>query len=505
MPLLDLRRIEKSFSGARVLSDVNFSLDEGEVHALVGANGAGKSTLIKILAGAYTRDGGEIYLDGRPAPINSPQAALALGIGVIYQEFNLVPELTVAENVLVGQEPARRVLGLPLLDRRRLREEARRHLDELGFPLDPQRPVKELTTGEKQLVEIAKALHRKARVLVLDEPTAALSRGEAERLFRIMGDLRQRGIGMIYISHHLDEVFRLADHVTVLRDGRNVATWSSGEVSESKLIQAMLGRPMPPVTREEGTFGAPVLELEALSGAGFQEVSFTLCRGEILALTGAAGAGQTELLWALYGAAPVRSGTLRLNGTAREWASLREARAAGVLLAPGDRKAYGLVLGQDVGTNFTFPELSRWTRQGVVQWRAVRQAAEERIARYQVRCSGPEQEVQSLSGGNQQKIVVGRVAELGAEVYLFDEPTRGVDIGAREELYALIRSLADSGAGVIVATPDLQEALRLGHTIGVMRAGRLVDYCPAAETSETEMLAALLGAEGTGSTSTLSS
>ena len=495
MPLLDLRRIEKSFLGARVLTDVSFSLEEGEIHALVGANGAGKSTLIKILAGAYPRDDGQIYLDGRPAPIRDPHSALELGIGVIYQEFNLVPELTVAENVLVGQEPYWSVLGLPLLDRRRLRAEAHRHLEELGFPLDPDRRVKELTTGEKQLVEIAKALHRKARVLVLDEPTAALSRSEAERLFGIMRDLQKRGLGMIYISHHLDEVFRLADRVTVLRDGRNVATWTSGEVSEAKLIQAMLGRPMPPVTREEATFGGAVLETEALAGAGFRDVSLSLRRGEILALTGAAGAGQTELLWALYGAAPVRSGTLRLRGEARRWSSLREARAAGVLLAPGDRKAYGLVLGQDVGTNFTFPELSRWTRLGMVQWRAVRAAAEERIARYQVRCSGPQQEVQSLSGGNQQKIVVGRVAELGADVYLFDEPTRGVDIGAREELYALIRRLADGGAGVIVATPDLQEALRLGHTIGVMRAGRLVDYCPAAETTEAEMLSALLGAE----------
>jgi ribose transport system ATP-binding protein len=405
----------------------------------------------------------------------------------------------VAENVLVGQEPYRRVAGVPLLDRRRLREEARRHLESLGFPLDAGRRVKELTTGEKQLVEIAKALHRKARVLVLDEPTAALSRGEALRLFAIMRSLQQRGLGLIYISHHLDEVFHIADRVTVLRDGRNVATWRSAEVSEAELVRAMLGRPMPPVTREEGTHGEPVLELEALAGTGFRDVSLSVRRGEILALTGAAGAGQTELLWALYGAAPVRAGSLRLRGEPRHWSSLREARAAGVLLAPGDRKAYGLVLGLDVGTNFTFPELHRWTRAGMVNWRAVRAAAAERIARYQVRCSGPQQEVQSLSGGNQQKIVVGRVAEVGADVYLFDEPTRGVDIGAREELYALIRRLADGGAAVLVATPDLQEALRLGHTIGVMRAGRLVDYCPAAETSETEMLAALLGAENAGS------
>ncbi|MFN3650529.1 MAG: sugar ABC transporter ATP-binding protein [Armatimonadota bacterium] len=498
MSLLELKNIEKAFGANRVLQGVSLELDSGEVHALVGANGAGKSTLIKILSGAYTRDSGEILIDGRPVQIRNPQEGLAHGIGVIYQEFNLVPELSVAENVLLGQEPVRRLAGLPLLSRGGMLAEARAHLEELRLPLEVDRPVKELTTGEKQLVEIAKALYRKARVLVLDEPTAALSRGEAEQLFRIMESLQQRGIGMIYISHHLEEVFRMGDRITVLRDGRNIATWTRGSVTERDLVQAMVGREVEEGERAAAQLGDTVLETERLTGDVFRDVSLQVRRGEVLSLTGAAGAGQTELLWALYGAAPVREGTLRLRGEPVRWRSLRQARSAGVALAPGDRKAYGIVPGQTIRTNLTFADLGRWTRAGVLQRGALQRASEELIRRYGVRCTGPEQEIQNLSGGNQQKVVVSRVAERGADLYLFDEPTRGVDVGAREEIYAMIHSLAAGGAGVIVATPDIQEALRLGDRVGVLRQGRLVYEEPRERAAEPEILAAILGAESGG-------
>jgi ABC-type sugar transport system ATPase subunit len=495
MALLSLRSIDKSFGSNRVLQGVTLDVLPGEVHALIGANGAGKSTLIKVLAGAYTRDGGEIQVDDRPATVRTPQDALRLGIGVIYQEFNLVPELTVAENVLIGQEPVRRVVGIPVLSRAALLREAERHLAELGFPLDPARKVRELTTGEKQLVEIAKALHRKARLLVLDEPTAALSRGETERLFSIMRDLQARGLGMIYISHHMEEVFEVADRISVLRDGRNVATWARGEVTEEKLVQAMVGRAVEAGERPETTVGDPVLETESLVGEAFRDVSLSVRRGEILALTGAAGAGQTELMWALYGASPVRGGRLSLRGQDVRWRSLREAARAGILLAPGDRKAYGIISALDVRTNFTFAELKKWSLGPLLNRGAVLREARERIARYGVRCTGPEQEIGSLSGGNQQKVVVGRVAEQGADVYLFDEPTRGVDIGAREDIYAIIHGLAARGAGIIVATPDIQEALRLGDRVAVMRAGRIVYEEPRESASEPDILAAIIGAE----------
>ncbi len=494
MALLELAGIQKSFPGARVLSGVSLELDAGKVHALVGANGAGKSTLIKILAGAYSRDAGEIRIDGNPVRIRNPHEGLEAGIGVIYQEFNLVPDLSVAENILIGQEPARRLAGLiPLMNRRELFRAAAAHLEELGFHLDPRLPVKELGTGEKQLVEIAKALYRRARILVLDEPTAALSRRETERLFAIMRSLQERGIGMIYISHHLEEVFAVADRITVLRDGRNVATWARGAVTEAELVEAMVGRAVAAGERPESRAGAPVLTADAVSGRGFREVSLEVRQGEILALTGAAGAGQTELLWALYGAVPIASGGLRLRGQAVRWSSLRDAIRAGVLLSPGDRKAFGIVPTLDVKTNLTFADLKHWTTAGLLNRRAQREAAVARIEKYGVRCSSPEQEMQTLSGGNQQKVVVGRVAERNGVVYLFDEPSRGVDVGAREEIYRLIRSLAEDGAGVVVATPDIQEALRLGNRVGVMRQGRLVLTEPAETVTEHAVLAAIVG------------
>lgn len=498
MPLLQLLGIQKSFPGARVLKGVSFDLHPGEVHALVGANGAGKSTLIKILAGAYTRDDGQIFVDNEPAPMRSPSEAIARGVGVIYQEFNLVPELTVAENVLIGQEPARRIAGIPILSRKALFEEARRHLEELGFPLEPTRPVKELTTGEKQLVEIAKALHRKARILVLDEPTAALSRGETRRLFGIIRDLQARGIGMIYISHHLEEVFAISDRITVLRDGRNIETWSRGGVSEAELVRAMVGRELEAGDRPEAQVGEPVLTAKEISGDVFRDVSFRVRKGEILAITGAAGAGQTELCWALYGAVPIRSGTLEVEDRPVRWGSIRDAVRGGVLYAPGDRKAFGIIPQLDVKTNFTFSMLGRYTDGPVLNRSRQRREALELIEKYGVRCSGPEQEIQSLSGGNQQKVVVGRVAERQAKVYLFDEPTRGVDVGAREDIYALIHKLAQGGAGVIVSTPDIQEALRLGDRVAVMRAGQMVYEKSIAEATEPAILGAILGGEGQG-------
>jgi ribose transport system ATP-binding protein len=495
MSLLELRGIRKSFFGTAALSGVSFDLHAGEVHALVGANGAGKSTLIKILAGAYTRDEGEILLDDRLVSIRTPQDALALGIGVIYQEFNLVPEQSVAENVLLGAEP--RHPRLPLLDRRRLFAEAARHLQELDFPLDPRRPIKALTTGEKQLVEIAKALHRQARVLVLDEPTAALSRREAERLFAIMARLKQRGLGMIYISHHLEEVFQVSDRITALRDGRNVATWDRGAVTEADLVASMVGRQVEAEERPEIPRRDVVVEAAGLTGQGFEEVSLRVEGGEILCLTGSAGAGQTELLWTLYGALPTVSGSLRLRGTPVRWRSLQDALRGGVAMAPGDRKAFGIIPGQSVLTNFTFPFLRRWTRGGILDRARQREAAADLVRRFQVRCAGLQQDVQSLSGGNQQKIVVGRAAERAASLYLFDEPTRGVDAGAREEIYAPIYRLAQDGAAIIVATPDIQEALRLGDRVAVMRQGRLVFEEARGHVTEHAVLGAILGRSDT--------
>ena len=492
-PLLELRGIRKRFHATTVLDGVDLEVRAGEVHALVGANGAGKSTLIKILAGAYERDGGEILLDGDIRRIQTPRDALNLGIGVIYQEFQLVPELSVAENLLLGQEPLKRFGPVRLVDRRALVKTAREHLDRLGFSLDAARPVRTLGTGERQLVEIARALYRNARVLVLDEPTAALSSHEVERLFSLIDDLRQRGLALIYISHHLEEVFHVGDRISALRDGRKVATWSRGMVTEDELIHAMVGREVVELDRPPSSAaGEEQLRAEALSGPGFSKVDLSLHRGQITAITGAAGAGHTEVCRVLAGSLPRLDGRIKLAGQEVRWRAPRDAVRAGVLMAPGDRKGMGIVPGRSVAVNLTFADLR--TRGPFIDAPANRREALARIERYGIRCLGPDQEAQSLSGGNQQKVVVGRVAARGASVYLFDEPTRGVDVGAREEIYALIHRLAGEGAAICVSTPDLQEALRLGDRIGVMRGGRLVAMSNRADTDETALLSHLLGA-----------
>ena len=504
MSLLELQNIHKSFAGVPALRGVSLDVRAGETHALVGANGAGKSTLIKVLAGVEWADAGEILLGNRLVRFRSPGEALQAGIRVIHQEFHLAPELSVAENLLLGQEPIRRWAGfLPILDRKALREQARKLLDELGFTLDATQPVKELTTAGRQLVEIARALYRQARVLVLDEPTAALSRREASLLFQVMAGLRERGIGLIYISHHLEEVFAVADRITVLRDGRNVATWQRGTVSEPELVQAMVGEVVASSEhRPAARPGSALLTVQDWTGTGFASISLTLHRGEIVALVGAAGAGQVEFCRSLIGAELVQRGELRLEGKPVRIPSPSAAAAQGILYSPGDRKSLGILPNLGVAANLTFPRLDRWTRCGVLQPAAVRAAARAEIERYGIRCTGPDQEMRSLSGGNQQKVVAARAAERQGRVYLFDEPTRGVDVASRAEIYTTMERLArpgaGPGAGILVATPDLQEALRIGDRIGVLRQGKLVALEAREETSEERLLGHLLGAERTG-------
>lgn len=494
MSLLAIQGVRKAFGAAQVLDDVSLDLALGEVHALVGANGAGKSTLIKILAGAYTRDAGEILIDGQPAALASPRDAIRAGVGVIYQEFNLVPELTVAENLLLGEEP--RLRRLPtLVDRAGILREATAHLERLGFRLDAAAPVRRLRTGEKQLLEIAKALHRQARILVLDEPTAALSRAETEVLFGLMEGLRGRGIGMIYISHHLAEVFRVADRITVLRDGRNAGTWRRGTVTREALVRAMLGRDAAePALREESELaasGGPLLRVDGLTGGGFAGVDLVLSPGEILALTGAAGSGYSDLTRALGGAVAWREGRVLLDGRPARWGNPAEASRAGIVYAPGDRKSAGLLRGLGLAENLAFPFYGSLSRAGVLRPSAVKAHAERLITGYGIRAEGPGQRVDTLSGGNQQKVVVARTAERRGKVYLFDEPTRGVDIGSREDLYRFIYELARQGAGVLVATPDIEEALRLGHRLAVFRQGKIV--LTGRNLQEEAVLGAIVG------------
>lgn len=494
MPLLELHRIEKSFGLNRVLRGVDLAVESGEVHALLGANGAGKSTLIKILAGIYARDAGDVLLDGQALRLAAPADALREGIAVIHQEFAQAANLTVAENLFLGEEPRRRVGPLSLVDRASMRRAAAEHLGRLQFSLDPGARAGDLRTGEKQMLEIATALRRRARLLILDEPTAALTHSEVRQLFRLMRELRGEGIGMIYISHHLEEVFEVADRVTVLRDGLVAGNWAADQATEADLVTAMTGRAVMRGAVESRTTGEAVVLGDRLAGDSFYDVSFQVREGEIFALTGAAGAGHGELLYALAGALP-RKGLFTVRGKTVKPHDPPAAASAGIAIAPGDRKRRGILPQLDVRLNLTFPRLKALSSAGVLNWPAVDAEASRLVSRCAVRCEGLRQPVDTLSGGNQQKVVVGRLAGAGAQLFLFDEPTRGVDVGSREEIYSLIHELAASGAGVMVATPDPAEARRLGDKVLVFRQGRVVLEVEGAATTDHELTAAVIGGE----------
>lgn len=498
MLLLELRNIHKSFGANHVLRGIDLDVEPGEVHALLGANGAGKSTLIKILAGVHAPDRGEIRLEGRSLRIPDPAAALRAGIAVIYQEFAQAGNLTVAENLLLGAEPRRGPAFLGLLDRRRMQEIAASHLERIGFPLEPGALASELSTARKQMLEIATALRREARLLVLDEPTAALSQGEVERLFQWMRESKAAGLGMIYISHHLDEVFKIADRVTVLRDGVPAGTWRLPGVKEADLIQAMAGSSVLQVQRPSRAAGEAVLQLTGFSGPGFDGLNLQVASGEIVVLTGAAGAGHGEALYALMGLLPYQ-GRAVFRDRELPGGDPARAAAAGVALSPGDRKRRGILPQLPVSLNLTISRLGALRRWGMLDWARLEQEANSLVARCGIRCESVRQPIHMLSGGNQQKVMVGRLAGSRAGLYLFEEPTRGVDVGSREEIYRLIFDLARvQGSPVLVATPDASEARRLGDRILVFREGRVVYETAGDSADEQSLTAAMAGGAGSG-------
>jgi ABC-type sugar transport system ATPase subunit len=484
-PLLAMRGICKSFPGVQALQDVDLDLHAGEVLALLGENGAGKSTLIKILGGAHRPDAGTLALDGRPAAIADPVAARRAGVAVIYQEFNLVPALSARANIFLGQERWR--LGL-LADRAECRR-ARELLDRLGLAIDPETPCAELTVAQQQAVEIAKALAFDARILVMDEPTAALTGQETERLFAIIRELKARGIGIIYISHRLDEIFAIADRVTVLRDGRHVATRPVAEVTRDGLIELMVGRKLanefPP---RAVSIGPERLVVRDLRGGVVKGVSFAVRAGEVLGLAGLVGAGRTEAARLLFGADRAAGGTVELDGRALRLRSPRDAIRDGICLLTEDRKAQGLVLIQSVRENFALPNLPHLSRLGFVDGRRERAALARYVAALRIKAGDPEQPVRNLSGGNQQKVVLAKWLESNSAVIIFDEPTRGVDVGARYEIYQLINELAGQGKAVLLISSELPEVLGMADRILVMRAGRIAGELPDVRAATQEQV-----------------
>jgi ABC-type sugar transport system ATPase subunit len=470
-PLLEMRGIVKSFPGVQALRGVDLDLAAGEVLALLGENGAGKSTLMKVLGGAHRPDAGTLRLDGQPIAFRSPQEARAAGIAVIHQEFNLVPGLTAVENIFLGQERARAGFVHRAEERRRATELFHR----LGATIDLDLPCAKLPTAAQQLVEIARALAFDARVIVMDEPTAALSDAEAGRLFEIVRDLQARGIAVVYISHRLDEIFALADRVVVLRDGRHVGARPKAGLSRKELIELMVGRELaeeyPRRTSEPGAVRLAVSGLAR--GRAVRNVSFQVRAGEILALAGLVGAGRTETLRLIFGADARHSGEILLDGRPLEIRSPRDAIAAGIGLLTEDRKLQGLVLGRSVRENFALPNLARLSRLGFMDGHREQEAFGRHVAALRIKVPHQDEAARNLSGGNQQKVVLAKWLERDCEVLFFDEPTRGIDVGARHEIYQLMSDLVARGKAIVMVSSDLPEVLGMADRILVMHDGRI--------------------------------
>jgi ribose transport system ATP-binding protein len=495
-PILEMLNISKAFGGVQALRDVSFSCGEGKVHALVGENGAGKSTLIKILAGAYQADSGEIVFKGQRYAGFTAREAMATGIGIIYQELNLVPLMTVAENIFLGREP-RNLFGV--IDTRRMAKESAELLDRLGVHISPSARIGDLTVASQQMVEIAKALSQNAGLIVMDEPSAILAGQELDRLFATIRSLVADGVTVVYISHRLNEIFEIANDVTVLKDGRVVGAQPIGDVTRARLIQMMVGRPLEEIfPRASRPRGAPALTAVDVTTERLpRPASLTLYEGEILGLAGMVGAGRTEVARALFGADALRSGEIRLKGAPIRLRGPREAVDAGLAMVPEDRKNEGLFLEQSIRSNITLSSLGKVTRFGVIQ-RGKETATIERAQReLSIAMASPELEAQVLSGGNQQKVVLAKWLETQPSVIIFDEPTRGVDVGAKFEIYALMRELAERGVAILMISSDLVEILGMSDRILVMHEREIVGELAPDEASEERIIElATTGARG---------
>jgi len=490
--LLVLSGVTKRFAGVTALDCVDFELRRGEIHALLGENGAGKSTLIKVLGGIHVPDAGAIEIDGLPARIRSVADADRLGIRIIHQELSLAPNLTVAENIYLGREPQR----LGWLRRGKMQSDARALVAGLG--LDEIGPVgsvvERLSVAQRQLVEIARALSARARILVLDEPTSALSESETEALFTTLRRLRSQGVGIIYISHRLEEIARLADRITVLRDGHSVGTQASAAVNQRELVRWMVGRDIVDhFHRPAARPGKVAIEVRNLWGPKTFGVSFSLRYGEVLGVAGLVGSGRSELVRLLFGIDRPERGEILLDGRPVTLAGPRDALDAGVVLVPEDRKREGLVMIQSLGFNLALPWVDHWIGRWGPSYRRRTEIVRRAIDGFRIRAAGPEQPIDSLSGGNQQKALVGRWMERRPKVLLLDEPTRGVDVGAREEMFALVGSLVESGMAVLMISSDLDEVLNTSQRVAIYRDGRILQIAEAAKITPEQLMEQLTG------------
>ena len=490
--LIELHGISKSYGGVQAVSDVSFAIEKASVHALVGENGAGKSTLVKILTGVIQPEEGRLLIDGEPQRIGDPQTAHRLGIVAMYQEPTVFPDLTVAENVFAGRQPRG---SLHAVDWGAMRSEAMRILDELGAEFGPDTPVLGLGVADRQLLEIAKALSSSARVLIMDEPTAALSPNEVEKLFATVRGLRERGVAVVYISHRLEEVAAIADVVTVLRDGRHIETKPVAELPQGEIIRLMVGRSLDALfPKEDAEIGDVVLKAEGLTRRGvFSNVSFELRRGEIVGLAGFVGSGRTEVARSIFGIDPLEGGELWIDGRAFRPRSPRAALGRGLAYLPEDRLHQGLVQPMSVGTNVSMAVLPELTPGGILRPRRERALARRFMEQLRIKATSPAQVVRSLSGGNQQKVVLGKWLAAEPKILLLDEPTHGVDVGTKADVHREISHLATQGLTILLISSELPEVLGMSDRILVMREGRLVAELSRAEATPERVIQAAAG------------
>ncbi|MCX4732011.1 sugar ABC transporter ATP-binding protein [Streptomyces sp. NBC_01363] len=491
-PVLALKDVSKSFGAVRALHDVSLSLLPGEVHALAGENGAGKSTLIKTLAGVHRPDSGQILLDGEPVAFHGPAAARDAGIAVIYQEPTLFPDLSIAENIFMGRQPRR---GLGRIDRRAVRGTTAGLMRRLGVDLAPDRPARGLSIADQQIVEIAKALSFDARVLIMDEPTAALTGGETARLFSVVRTLRDEGAAVLFISHRLDEIFELCGRVTTLRDGRRISCEPLAGLTGDDLVRRMVGRELDALyPKQDATVGEVALSVGRLTREGvFRDVSFEVRRGEIVALAGLVGAGRTEVAQAVFGVDRADAGEVRVDGTVLRPGSPTAAMAAGLALVPEDRRQRGLVMELSIERNIGLTGLGDVRRRGLVRRALEHDRAADWAVRLQLKYHRLADAVGVLSGGNQQKVVLAKWLATEPSVLIVDEPTRGIDVGTKAEVHRLLSSLAADGLAVLMISSDLPEVIGMADRVLVMREGRLVAELPRGSATEETVMAAATG------------
>lgn len=489
---IEMKGINKAFGSNQVLKDAGFVLEDGEVHALMGENGAGKSTLMKILTGVYTRDAGTVIVDGKEVIYKSPQEAEKAGIVFIYQELNVLFDLTVEENLFMGKEITK---GFGICDKKAMRKKAQEAMDKMGVKIPINAVMSDLSVGQQQMVEICKALMVDAKVLIMDEPTAALTQSETEGLFKLIKSLRQKGVSIVYISHRMEEIFELCDRITILRDGTYVGTEKIKDINMDDIVRMMIGREIGErFPARDAKIGKEMLRVEGLTkGKTFKDVNFSVKAGEVLGVSGLMGAGRTEIMHAIFGNLPFESGKVFIEGKEVTIKNAREAINAGIGFITEDRKTEGLLLEKSISENIALANLEKISDKSVVKKSKVDELVKKGIDEFRIKCFGPDHECNNLSGGNQQKVVFAKWVYTDPKILILDEPTRGVDIGAKKEIYSVINDLAAKGVAIILVSSELPEVLGMSDRIMVVHEGKITGIIDAKEADQEKVMTLATG------------